>query len=480
MFKDLARTRKTAGDKGNDLFDVANRRSILEVALEYGAQLTPESGRTEFSGPCLKCGGKDRLHVSVAKNGWFCRNCYPLEKKGWKDVIDFVAYFGNTTVSDAIRRLTGQELRATNRPRETASRPTIITRPLSGVEGSRNVENDNFDPTYYESKLKASQAVLAGSDGKETSRGSETSQRPRETAPTPAIVTRPQSGVEGSRNADSNDFDPVYYESKLKASQAALAGSDGEVYLRGRGLTLETARRFGIGFDPSVAVPGTNGAQRAPAIAIPWTSGGKLSGVRYRFLATQTNPEGKQYKQSGRGSFRGLLWGGAGLLGVAHFPGRPIESLRTLVICEGEINAMSIWQAAHLSNLDVMSIGSQDSKFTAPMIAFVHRYGRVLVWMDEPDRAARVCNDLAGARLIAGVASPEKKDANDWLQSGVLDFILAYYRIKRLSGGDAEEIKRVIFDHCDLLDRGGELCAETHKFLSEYAEKVGVEYGRAK
>lgn len=65
--------------QGVDLRDLAGGR----------AELRPEtSGGREQSGPCPKCGGDDRLHVTA---DWFmCRQCHP--KRG--DAIEFVQWLG--------------------------------------------------------------------------------------------------------------------------------------------------------------------------------------------------------------------------------------------------------------------------------------------------------------------------------------------------------------------------------------------------
>src|SRR5690606_24582772 len=75
---------------------------------------------------------------------------------------------------------------------------------------------------------------------------------------------------------------------RVQAAQERLLGPDGAAgrdYLLGRGLLPETWVHFGLGFDPAVPVPGTQGKERAPAIVIPWHSAdGRLVAVRYRFL----------------------------------------------------------------------------------------------------------------------------------------------------------------------------------------------------
>src|SRR5690606_22991707 len=62
------------------------------------------------------------------------------------------------------------------------------------------------------------------------------------------------------------------------------SGDPGRRYLLERGLEPHTWQQFDIGYHPSVAVPGTEGKERSPAIVMPWYAGGRLVGVRFRFL----------------------------------------------------------------------------------------------------------------------------------------------------------------------------------------------------
>ena len=245
------------------------------------------------------------------------------------------------------------------------------------------------------------------------------------------------------------EFDAAYWTGKMAEYVAAMPGSPGESYLIARGLVRETWETFGIGFHDQVPVPGTKGEVKAPAIAIPWTAGGKLSGIRFRFFKKHDNGK-KGAKQTSRGNFRGLLWGGQGLLGVHGFPGKPIERYRTLVVCEGELNAMSIWQVTHPAQTDVMSLGSQSVGITDAMKRFVGRYGQVIVWMDEKDHRERLVSAFKPhVKHIAGFMSPDKKDANDFLQSGDLQQLIAMLRIELASYGDLEWMERCCASYLD-------------------------------
>ena len=426
-------------DDGNGyLIAQAKESDIVEVALSFGVKLESESGNREFSGACLRCGGTDCLHVSRATNGWFCRKCNGLERHGWKDAIEFVTYYGRVDFRTAVERLTGRQMEGKSPVQKNITAPASVESSLSPVEGSKIDDSDKFDPTYWVPRYERSVALLADS----------------------GTVDRWEDG-----------------RIVRDAGRVGIGGEDGREYLKMRGFERKTWERFGFGFDPAVAVPGTDGKQRAPAIVMPWFGGGQLRALRYRFLSAQQRPTGKTVKQTGRGSPKGLFFGGLGLEGFQAFQtDKPTERLRCLFVCEGEMNAMSIWQAAHPARVDVVSIGSQDSKLTAPMLDFVARYGDVIAWLDRPDRSANVVSAIRErVPHVLGIASPKDNDANDWLKQGKLQYIIAWLRLERAAGGDVDAIQRIIYDYLDAVDAGEmTLTGETLEILRKFGAKIGV------
>jgi hypothetical protein len=187
----------------------------------------------------------------------------------------------------------------------------------------------------------------------------------------------------------------------------ALSGSPGADYAASRGLTLETLQAFKIGYWDKVPLPGTWDPKRRiytqpqqPGLVIPWYAKGQLVGLRYRYLQPHTYKriEGKQntVKQHSKwkSDFTGVFGSQAMTTGFEH--------IRTLVICEGELNAMSIWQVANPWKWTVLSVGSE--------------------WMDRREHAMRLMSDLG--EKAYGTDSPliggEKVDANDYLKLGLL------------------------------------------------------------
>jgi len=97
----------------------------------------------------------------------------------------------------------------------------------------------------------------------------------------------------------------------------------------------------------------------------------------------------------------------------------------TLIVVEGELNAISIWQASHELGVTVVSIGSQHA--TEQQLTWVSRlsrhFPRCLVWCDEADNALNL-RAVAKSSSVLPLRSPrhngEKIDANDLLQRGLL------------------------------------------------------------
>ena len=80
-----------------DTQEVKRRVSLLDLVSKY-TELSRESA-TEHSGPCPRCGGRDRFHAT--EDWFFCRQCH--EKRG--DVIEFVTWINNVRFREAVAML---------------------------------------------------------------------------------------------------------------------------------------------------------------------------------------------------------------------------------------------------------------------------------------------------------------------------------------------------------------------------------------
>lgn len=205
-----------------------------------------------------------------------------------------------------------------------------------------------------------------------------------------------------------------------RAHQRLLTASEGEpgrAYLFGRGILWDAWRAFQLGYSVMVSVPGTQGQITAPAIVMPWVVRGVVRGIRYRFLAPQQGHKQTAYYGS---SFTGILYGGHALAGN-------IPHLSTLLIVEGELNAVSCWQVSQSTHVDVLSLGSESIRLTPTMIAAVKQYRHIIAWLDRAEMANNKIAKIPGA---FGIRSPDGYDANDLLQANLLAGFLAAVRIK--------------------------------------------------
>lgn len=190
------------------------------------------------------------------------------------------------------------------------------------------------------------------------------------------------------------------------ARLASSAGDPGAEYLLQRGILPETWQAWGLGYgdawDPRLKAA-------RPAIYIPWQRD-RITAVKYRFL---TVPDGG-LRYSSRAGGQCLAYG----LNMAR------GHWSTLWVIEGELNALSLWQAlraAYCVNFDVISFGS-DAKadhLDPAVKSWAGRYQQVLVWADDPDKALAAMRALPGTFGLFGVRSPvvdgRKLDANAML-----------------------------------------------------------------
>lgn len=211
------------------------------------------------------------------------------------------------------------------------------------------------------------------------------------------------------------DWNADRAQAHLAACQAALLDSPAATYLAARALIAETAAAYAVGYD----------AERN-AVALPWLRGGRLSGIRYRLLAP-ADPRRKMIAEPGS-SFAGLLFGAQALLPGWTQPlpnGTDVLAHRSLILVEGELNAMSIYQLAYDARCDVLSLGSESAHIPDTFLPVAARYRCVLVWMDKEGRARAEAGRLNNAAAAWSECDGCKADANDHLQAGTLGPLLA-------------------------------------------------------
>lgn len=266
--------------------------------------------------------------------------------------------------------------------------------------------------------------------------------------PEPQVQAKPVQTDEWRQRADQI----------VASAQSALYAGDnpGAAYLAGRGLVPDTWQAFGFGF-------GAHHDQ--PAIVMPWYRGGKLIAIRYRYL--QPQPGEAKIKSEFGSQFAGALYGGQSLSGAEPEP-------RTLVLCEGELNAASIWQVAHEGGVDVLSVGSESTALTDAMLALTDKYRHVIVWMDRPEIVDKFAQRIVVARFprgCIGIASPNSRDANDYLREGMLQATIADLRL-RACQNDAEK-EALLWDLWDQHNIAGGVDEPTQALIAELRTELG-------
>lgn len=198
-------------------------------------------------------------------------------------------------------------------------------------------------------------------------------------------------------------------------------GEKGRQYLEGRGLTLAMWEIASLGvthvYDPQAEI-------KRPAITIPhFDHPEAITGVKVRFV--DDHPQGQRY--TARPGSKFYLYGLFEITGAAD----------TLLILEGEINALSVMQCRP-ARVNTLSIGSDN--FTEAQAALLkplatcHR--RVMIWTDEPAKSEKVKTAIAkveAERLKSPMIDGRKHDANELLQAGILsDFISTILNVECL------------------------------------------------
>lgn len=253
------------------------------------------------------------------------------------------------------------------------------------------------------------------------------------------------------------------------------AGAAAREYLTRRGLTQDTWRAFGLGCVASRQLP-SDRTQTAPAVTWPVFAfdTGALVAVRYRFIVQTAT--GDRYDSLKGSTMRGHMFGVQGLPAFVTLPladgASYAERSCCLVLCEGELNAMSIWQACAGTNVHVLSTGSQSVRRLPDWTVDVaSRYGAVLTWFDEAERATNIAQQLPGAVAVRSpITNGEAQDANDILRRGLLAGLVQKLRLSALRDSTLRE--SVLWQLWDSVqETGGD--AGTVKVLRELAQELG-------
>ena len=201
----------------------------------------------------------------------------------------------------------------------------------------------------------------------------------------------------------------------VQEAEAALAddvaGADARAYLADRGLRPATWQAWRLGY--YLAWQPVR-REALPAITLPWFGAdGQIQAVQHRYFGPGIARHDRFGQKAG---------GQRGLFGLQMLAGR-----ETLIVTEGELNAISCWQVAQ-TWADVLSIGSQEgvrqARVSAALQSITVPYKRIIAWLDERELALAVVDRIAPCNGAA-VWSANGLDANDLLQRGLLAARLA-------------------------------------------------------
>jgi hypothetical protein len=333
--------------------------NICELARRYTTLKKWSSG--ELAGPCPRCGGTDRFHVH--RDGWWkCYRCHATPA----DAIELIVWAEGCDFPTACAALSAIALRGAAL---TGSDPAAAHQP-------------------------ARQAVPRGAGPLSRSTGGALE------------MTGP-----AWRAANWQRLARHEVEMAVQALAAATpTGDAARAYLAGRGLEPATWQAWSIGCAHQMH-PALRTQERC--LVIPWQEGGMVKAVQYRYFGERI---GKRARFSARpGSVRSLF----GLDLMSHrdaFDPRPSPVLRaaTLILVEGELNALSIWQAGRALglDLDVCSIGAEGNVCNPAAVTLAGCYRNVVVWTDEVGRAQQARAAIPHAVTLV---SPDGLDANDLL-----------------------------------------------------------------
>jgi replicative DNA helicase len=149
----------------------------------------------------------------------------------------------------------------------------------------------------------------------------------------PSAPTAPKIKQETQQETETETPPTDYTAYFLQAAKALQESPTGQEYLQGRGISLETAARYKLGFVSDWKHP------KVPA-AVPPTARVIIPTGRHTYTARDTNPNATEYVKQ-------KVKGGEGIDGSPLFNIKAISSTESLYIfvVEGEFDALSVIEA---------------------------------------------------------------------------------------------------------------------------------------
>lgn len=226
--------------------------------------------------------------------------------------------------------------------------------------------------------------------------------------------------VQRSEPMEERDPEWVKKATELcKEAYKALPGSPGEKYLSERGISLATAQVFRLGY-----------YAKKSSVVVPWAFDGQVEHVKFKPTAPRASPK-----------YLALPGGSPSIFGQKQLR----RSGKFLCVVEGELNAMSIYQAA--PDWDVLSTGARSvtENGMSRLRRIAREFSYVVVWMDELEDAAKVVKGLAHKHAFAletAILDDVKWDANELLQASPAKLPLLLAEVLRRNGAVLPKVKK--------------------------------------
>jgi len=170
-------------------------------------------------------------------------------------------------------------------------------------------------------------------------------------------------------------------------------------YLLGRGITEATATRFQLGF---VGRPDAQNRKYVGRLAIPYLTVSGVSDIRFRCISDHDCKAVSCPKYMSRVGATSKMFNTKALVGEVD----------TLLICEGEFDAMMAWQVTGLPAVGVPGVSTWASAKHWPRM--VKGFDRVVVLCDGDDVGRGLGKQVVGDVSHAEVVSmPEGQDVSD-------------------------------------------------------------------
>jgi DNA primase len=206
----------------------------------------------------------------------------------------------------------------------------------------------------------------------------------------------------------------------LQRSQLTLwknAGEPGRRELHRRGITPDTARRWGLGYNPRwYKEPGNlwglvpDKAVWLPrGLVIPGLVGVDLWYLKVRLFGSNGRPVGKR---AGRNKYLQVRGSRPAMYGSNLFRGHPC-----LLLAESELDAILAWQESE-GCCDVATLGGAGKHLSTRWMMDMLPYRRIVVAYDRDKAGRRGAQELARLSERLVVAPPPAGDLCDFHQAG--------------------------------------------------------------